>query len=73
MVLDGLADGVPADAPGPGALGGERVELVLEGVAEARTCARQGEHRWWPRNAPSSQRSRNTATATTTARASHQR
>ncbi len=32
MVLDGLADGVPAFAPGPGALGGERVELVLEGV-----------------------------------------
>jgi hypothetical protein len=32
MVPDGLADGLPAVAPGPGALGGERVELVLEGV-----------------------------------------
>jgi len=32
MVPDGLADRLPAVAPGPRALGGERVELVLEGV-----------------------------------------
>ena len=32
MVLDGLADGVPELALGSGAPGGQRVELVLEGV-----------------------------------------
>ena len=73
MVLDGLADGVPAFAPGRVRSAGSALSWCLRASAEARTCARQGEHRWWPRNVPSSQRSRNTAIATATARASHHR